>query len=130
MWATRPLTLGLDHKENKSRQGRKNHVMLDKVNWPIWSCPDLTDSGLRVKNPRNPHENTVIKTCSVTSEVCRPIQTRSAGIMARQRPQCGPSGNGAGNPPAVALPLGAANARQQKHLTRRKFEAQRGRIGK
>jgi Gram-negative bacterial TonB protein C-terminal len=23
-----------------------------------WGCPDLTDSGLRVKNPRSPHEDT------------------------------------------------------------------------
>ena len=29
-----------------------------------WGCPDLTDSGLGVKNPRSPHENTNQQTSS------------------------------------------------------------------
>ena len=30
----------------------------------LWGCPDLTDSGLGVKNPRSPHENTNQQTSS------------------------------------------------------------------
>ncbi len=35
----------------------------------LWGCPDLTDSGLGVKNPRSPHENTVKETGSREGEL-------------------------------------------------------------
>ncbi|MGI8438408.1 MAG: hypothetical protein ACR2NX_16160, partial [Chthoniobacterales bacterium] len=42
-----------------------------------WGCPDLTDSGLRVKTPRSPHENTDQKAGARARDLHRAIQTGS-----------------------------------------------------
>jgi len=47
-----------------------------------WGCIDLTDSGQRVRNPRNPHEDTVKQAGSQQDELYRSTQTGGAGIMA------------------------------------------------
>jgi hypothetical protein len=37
---------------------------IGKIRLGVWGCPDLTDSGLRVKNLRSPHEDTDQQTSS------------------------------------------------------------------
>jgi len=39
-----------------------------------WACPNLTDSGLKVKKTGSPHEDTVIQTDSPQGELYRSIQ--------------------------------------------------------
>ena len=36
----------------------ENRKLATYPRFKSWGCPDLTDSGLRVKNPRSPHEDT------------------------------------------------------------------------
>ena len=57
----------------------------------VWQgCIDLTDSGLRVKDPKgSPHEDTVKKAVLRQGELHRSIQTGGVGAVACHRPQCG-----------------------------------------
>ncbi|MGI8437319.1 MAG: hypothetical protein ACR2NX_10510, partial [Chthoniobacterales bacterium] len=50
---------------------------LQILNAKMWGCPDLTDSGLRVKTPRSPHENTDQKAGARARDLHRAIQTGS-----------------------------------------------------
>ena len=77
-----------------------------------WVCPDLTDSGLRVKNPKEAHMKTQLsKPARSKARYTRRIQTRGARVMAQQRPQRSQGGSGAGYSSATSLPLGARGTR-------------------
>ena len=94
-----------------------------------WGCPDLTDSGHRVKTQRSPHENTVIEAGSRSREIHQRVQATSAGVMASQWPQCRQGGGGAGHPRAVALPLGEDRASACRFIAWPKAVPQHGRTG-
>src|SRR5450755_1488767 len=83
--------------------------LLYEIKRKQWGCPDLTDSGLGVKNPRNPHEDTVIEADSQQSELHRAIQAGGAGVMAQQRPQCGQGRSRAGYYYWIAVRAGEIN---------------------
>jgi len=89
----------------------------------------LTDSGERVKKPRNPHEIADQQTSSREGELHEGIQAGGAGVMASQRPERGEGGGGARDPPAAALPLGADRARARGVQAGTQDKAQPGTIG-